>query len=778
MPNERFRDPSQPVDLRARDLLERMTLEEKVAQLAGIWSFRLFENGAYSPARAAEVLANGIGQIARPAGGSGYGPEDSARLINTIQEFLGEKTRLGIPAIMHDECLAGFLMKGSPLFPQAIGLASTWKPELVGRMTAVIRKQMRKVGVHQGLAPVLDIARDPRWGRVEETFGEDPYLVASLGTAYVRGLQGESLQDGVLATVKHFAGYGASEGGMNMAPARIPERELREVYLFPFECAIRVGGAQSVMNSYSEIDGIPCAMSRRLLTEILRDEWGFEGIVVADYEAIIRLKKHHRLARDKEEAAKLCLDAGLDVELPDPNCYATPLIEMVRKGRVSEATVDESVLRVLRMKFRLGLFENPYVDVERAKTVRLPQHRELSLELARKSMVLLKNDGRLPLNAGETRIALIGPSADEPRNLLSDYAYPAHMELMFAMEDTLIRPLVGLDEIKASVVVTSVRDAIAAHVDDDRIVYAKGCEIRGDSRDGFAAAIEVARACDVAVVVVGDRSGLTMECTSGETRDLASLKLPGVQEELVLAIAETGVPVVLVLATGRPYSLKSLVEKVNAIIEIWLPGETGGEALAEILFGITNPSGKLPVTFPRSAGQIPVYYAHKPSGGHSEWWGDYVDESAKPLFPFGHGLSYTTFTYSELEIVPQAIPPTDYVKVTVVVENTGELAGDEVVQLYVMREYASVTRPVKELKGFKRVTLKPGEKKTVVFEIPSDILSFYDRDLNLVVEPGRYVVMIGSSSDDIRLSGVFEVKGEKRQLDAQRKYFTEVREEG
>ncbi len=778
MPNERFRDPSQPAEVRASDLLERMTLDEKVAQLGAVWSFELLEEERFPRGRAKELIGNGISQISRPGGATGLEPEKLARFTNDIQRFLVEETRLGIPAIMHDECLSGFLTRGAPLFPQAIGVASTWKPELVRRMTAVIREQMRKVGVHQGLAPVLDIARDPRWGRTEETFGEDPYLVASLGTAYVRGLQGESLQDGVLATVKHFAGYGASEGGMNMAPARIPERELREVYLFPFECAIRVGGAQSVMNSYSEIDGIPCAMSRRLLTEILRDEWGFEGIVVADYEAIIRLKKHHRLARDKEAAAKLCLEAGLDVELPDPNCYATPLIEMVRKGRVSEATVDESVLRVLRMKFRLGLFENPYVDVERAKTVRLPQHRELSLELARKSMVLLKNDGRLPLNAGETRIALIGPSADEPRNLLSDYAYPAHMELMFAMEDTLIRPLVGLDEIKASVVVTSVRDAIAAHVDDDRIVYAKGCEIRGDSRDGFAAAIEVARACDVAVVVVGDRSGLTMECTSGETRDLASLKLPGVQEELVLAIAETGVPVVLVLATGRPYSLKSLVEKVNAIVEIWLPGETGGEALAEILFGITNPSGKLPVTFPRSAGQIPVYYAHKPSGGHSEWWGNYVDESAKPLFPFGHGLSYTTFAYSELEIVPQAIPPTDYVKVTVVVENTGELAGDEVVQLYVMREHASVTRPVKELKGFKRVTLKPGEKKTVVFEIPSDVLSFYDRDLNLVVEPGRYVVMIGSSSDDTRLSGVFEVKGEKRQLDAQRKYFTEVREEG
>lgn len=778
MRSKQFRDPSQPGELRARDLLERMTLEEKVAQLGGIWSFRLFEDGAYSAAGAAQFLANGIGQIARPAGGSGYGPEDSARLINTIQGFLIEKTRLGIPAIMHDECLAGFLMKGSSLFPQAIGLASTWDPNSVERMAGVLRKQMRAVGVHQGLSPVLDIARDPRWGRVEETFGEDPYLVASLGTAYVRGLQGESLQDGVLATVKHFAGYSASEGGMNMAPARIPERELREVYLFPFECAISVGGAKSVMNSYSEIDGIPCAMSRKLLTEILRDEWGFEGIVVADYEAIIRLKDHHRLTRDKGAAAKLCLEAGLDIELPDPNCYAAPLIEMVREGRVSEATVDTSVLRVLRMKFRLGLFENPYVDIERAKTVRLPEHRELSLKLARKSVVLLKNDGCLPLDASKGRIALIGPSADEPRNLLSDYAYPAHMELMFAMQDSFIRPLVGLDEIKASVEVTSVLHAITKHVDGDKIVYAKGCDISGESLDGFDKAVEAARACDVAIVVVGDKSGLTLQCTSGETRDVANLKLPGVQEELILAVAETGVPVVLVLASGRPYSLVRLVDKVDAILEIWLPGETGGEALAEILFGITNPSGKLPVTFPRSAGQIPIYYAHKPSGGHSEWWGDYVDESAKPLYPFGHGLSYTTFEYSNLSIGVQGSPNGGAARVAFDVENAGDLDGDEVVQLYVKREYASVTRPVQELKGFKRLTLKPGEKKTLIFEMPSDVLSFYDRDMNLVVEPGRYVVMIGGSSEDIRLTGEFKITDAKIEVGTQRNYFTKVHEEG
>ena len=773
MSDERSRDLPQTIELRARDLLERMTLEEKVAQLSGIWSFRLFENGAYSPARAAERLANGIGQIARPAGGSGYGPEGSARLCNTIQEFLVEKTRLGIPAIMHDECLTGFLMKGSTLFPQAIGLASTWEPGDVERMAGILREQMRAVGVHQGLSPVLDIARDPRWGRVEETFGEDPYLVASLGTAYVRGLQGPSLSEGVLATVKHFAGYGASEGGMNMAPARIPERELREVYLFPFECAVRVGRAQSLMNSYGEIDGIPCVMSGRLLTRILREEWGFEGVVVADYEAIRRLVDHHRLARDKEEAAKLCLEAGLDVELPDPDCYAAPLINLVRDGRVSEATIDRSVLRVLRMKFRLGLFENPYVDLKRSETARVPAHREFSLELARKSLVLLKNDGVLPLNATKARIALVGPSADEPRNLLGDYAYPAHMELMFAMRDAFVRPPVDLDEIKASVVkVTSVLDAIAKHVGNDRITYAKGCDISGDARNGFAEAIEAARVCDVAVVVVGDKSGLTKECTSGETRDLANLKLPGVQEELALAIAETGTPVVLVLATGRPYALKKLAEKVRAIVEIWLPGETGGEALAETLFGVSNPSGKLPVTFPRSAGQIPVFYAHKPSGGHSEWWGDYVDESAAPLFPFGHGLSYTTFEYSSLSVEVRGSASDGEVRVAFDVQNTGGRAGAEVIQLYVKREHATVTRPVQELKGFKRLPLEPGEQRRVAFGLPFDALAFYDGEMRLVVEPGDYGLMIGSSAADIRLRGGFEITGEPHVVDGTRRYFS------
>ena len=756
-----------------------MTLKEKIAQLAGVWAFRLFEDGAYSAARAREVLADGIGQIARPAGSSGYRAREAAQLINTIQEFLVERTRLGIPAMTHEECLAGFLMTGSPIFPQAIGLASTWEPDGVERMTESLRDRMRRVGIHQGLSPVLDIARDPRWGRVEETFGEDPYLAARLGTAYVRGLQGERLDRGVAATTKHFVGYGASEGGLNMAPSRIPERELREVYLFPFECAIRVGGAKCVMNSYSEIDGIPCAMSRRLLTEVLRQEWGFDGIVVADYETIIRLVEHQRVAKDRAEAAKLALEAGLDIELPDPHCYAEPLLNLVGKGAVPEQIVDRSVLRMLEMKCRLGLFEDPYVDVEQADPGRREKDRALSLDLARKSMVLLSNDGLLPLQSAGKRIAVIGPNADEPRNLLGDYAYPVHMELMFAMAgEQFVKPLVGLDEIKASVRVRSVLEAVRQQAQDAaEILYAKGCDVLGDSRDGFDEAIDAARRADVAIVAVGDRSGLTKECTSGETRDLARLDLPGVQEDLLLAIAETGTPVVVLLATGRPYALTRVVEQVSAILEMWLPGETGGEAAAEILFGRTNPSGKLPVTFPRHVGQVPIYYAHKPSGGHSEWWGDYVDELSAPLFPFGHGLSYTSFDYSEMCVDAIGEAKDGSMRVEANVRNSGECAGAEVVQLYIAREHASVTRPVQELKGFVRVHLEPGETSRVRFDVPFDLLAYFDPEMRLVVEPGEYEARLGSSSADMRLRAEFEIPGETHMLEARRAYFSEGRVE-
>ncbi len=774
MTDQCYRDSTLAPSVRAELLLAEMTLEEKVAQLAGVWVFRLFEDNAFSPSRASEVLSAGMGHIARPAGGSGYGAAKAAELVNTIQRVLVEETRLGIPAIMHDECLAGFLMKGSPLYPQAIGLASTWDPSVIRRMTESLRRQMRAVGIHQGLSPVLDIARDPRWGRVEETLGEDPYLVAAMGSAYIQGLQGDEPRHGVAATVKHFAGYSASDGGLNMAPSRFGEREFREVYLFPFEAVIRESGAMSVMNSYSEIDGVPCAMSKRLLTEILREEWGFEGVVVADYEAILRLKTHHLVAADEGKAGRLALEAGLDLELPDPMGYGEQLIAAVQDGTFDEAIVDRSVLRVLRQKFSLGLFEAPYVGIPEEAPKQRAQDRALALDLARKSMVLLTNDGTLPFDPTGKTIAVIGPSADEARNMLSDYAYPAHMELMFAMAgEGFIRPLVNLDEIKESVQITTVLDAVRAQVgDESKVIYAKGCEIRSDDRSEFNEAVKAAQRADLAIVVVGDRSGLTKECTCGETRDCSSLKLPGVQEELILELARTDTPVVLLLATGRPYVLTPFVDQVQAILEMWLPGESGGEAAAEIVFGETNPSGKLPITFPRSVGQIPIHYAHKPSGSHSEWWHNYVDESVDPLFPFGHGCTYSEFRYSDLRIRTHMESDVQAVEISLEVTNASSRMGEEIVQCYIRRAYASVTRPVQELVGFVRVPLESGAARRVIFHLPLDVLAFYDRTMQLVVETGSVDVLIGPSSSDIRLTGAFEIEGQTRVIKGPRAYFS------
>jgi len=769
-----YKDPSQPVEVRVRDLLSRMTLEEKIAQLGSVWGYELIdENGRFSKEKAKELLKYGIGQITRPGGSTNLLPKDAARFINEIQRYLVEETRLGIPAIMHEECLTGYMGLGATNFPQAIALASTWEPELVQKMTEAIREDMRRIGAHQGLAPVLDVARDPRWGRTEETFGESPYLVARMGVSYVKGLQGEDIKNGVIATVKHFAGYSASEGGRNWAPTNIAEREFREVFLFPFEAAVKEAGVLSVMNSYSEIDGVPCAANRKLLTDILRKEWGFKGIVVSDYFAVKVLHDYHRVAKDFATAAKLALEAGVDIELPKTECY-TYLKELVEKGELPESVIDEAVSRVLRVKFMLGLFENPYVDEEGAV---IPDRKELALEIARKSIILLKNNGTLPLKRNQ-KVALIGPHANNVRNLLGDYMYLAHIMALLENIDAVFgtaKP--ALLKLKESIekhlsTIPSVLDVFKR----EGVVfeYAKGCEVTGEDRSGFGEAIEVAKRSDVVVVLVGDRSGLTKDCTSGESRDSANLKLPGVQQELVLELAKTGKPVVLVLVTGRPYAITDLVDKVSAILQVWLPGEAGAQAIFDVLYGKVNPSGKLPITFPRSAGQIPLFHYTKPSGGRSHWHTDYVDETVKPLFPFGYGLSYTRFEYKNLRVDPREVGVAGVVRVEVEVENVGGVEGDEVVQLYIGREYASVTRPLKELKGFKRVSLKPGERKKVVFVLHTDVLAYYDKDMKLVVEPGEYKVMVGSSSEDIRLSGSFTVKGEKRTVYEKRKFFTEV----
>ena len=767
----------QRVDL----LIDQMTLSEKVAQLGSVWIYEIQnDDQSLSSDKLNERLAHGIGQITRLAGGSVLEPTELAELANQIQRHAIEQTRLGIPVMVHDECCSGVLARNATNFPQIIGLASTWEPELAGAMTQVIRTQMRAIGIHQGLAPVLDISRDPRWGRIEETFGEDPYLTSCMGVAYVRGLQGDNLAEGIVATGKHFVGYSASEGGLNWAPAHIPVRELNEVHLAPFEAAVRKAGLASMMNAYHELDGVPCVSSKELLTDILRDQWGFDGIVVSDYMAINQLADYHRLAKDKAEAALLTLEAGMDVELPSVDCFGQPIIDAVEENRLPIALVDQAVRRVLAMKFRVGLFENPYVAPDKVLDVYdTPDQRSLARTIAQKSMVLLKNEGSLlPLAKDINSIAVIGPNADSKRNLLGDYAYPAHIETLITFKELGFsqHPLPdSIHLVDNYAAMTTVLESIQARVSPDTTVrHAQGCDVLDPSTDGFAEAVAVAEQSDVAIVVVGDKSGLIPDCSTGEFRDRATLGLPGVQRQLVEAVHATGTPTVVVLVNGRPFAVPWIVDNVPALLEAWLPGEEGGEAIADVLFGDANPGGKLPVTVPRSVGQVPLFYSHRPSGARSFFYGPYVDESNEPLFPFGYGLSYTEFAVSNLRISPESVEPSGYVEVRVDVANTGDVSGDEVVQFYSRTLGASVTRPVLELRGFQRVELAPGQSKTVTFSVPITQMSYYDLDMRRVIEPVEVEVMVGTSARDLPLKGGFRITGSVFEAPDDRPMFTGV----
>lgn len=739
---------------RVEEILSKMTLEEKIAQLGSIQSGRLVEDGRFSKEKAKELLKNGIGQITRVAGYAERNPEESVEIINEIQRFLKEETRLGIPAIIHEECLSGVMTKGATTFPQAIGMASTFEPSYIEKMSSIIRKEMRALGVHQGLSPVLDIPRDPRWGRIEETFGEDPYLVSRMAESYIRGLQGDDWKDGIIATAKHFTAYGISEGGRNLGPARVSERELREVFLFPFEVAVRSANVGSLMNAYHEIDGIPCASSRFLLTKILREEWNFKGFVVSDYHAIDMLHTFHKVASDLKSAAIKALEAGIDIELPEVKCYGEPLLEAVKEGLISMSVIDTAVARVLRAKILLGLLDGDiYADPVRIKSVLdNPEHRAFARELARKSIVLLKNDSILPLVKDLKSIAVIGPSADSTKNLHGDYSYTAH--------------IAGVgDGVRTVTILEGIKNKVSPNT---TVLYAKGCELTGESKEGFREALEIASRSDVIIAVMGENSGLFKRGLSGEGNDRIDLKLPGVQEELLKALRETGKPIVLVLINGRPLSIKWEKENIDAIIEAWYPGEEGGNAIADVIFGEYNPAGRLPVSFPVEVGQIPVYYNRKPSA-----FNEYLTVDSKPLFPFGYGLSYTTFEYSDLTIDPERVSPGGYVDVRFKIKNTGKIAGEEVVQLYIHDEWASVERPIKELKGFKRIYLNPDEEKEVTFRLFTDQLAFYDEAMRFIVEAGTFEVMIGSSSEDIRLTGRFEIT-ETKVITKYRRFASEI----
>lgn len=737
-----------------------MTLEEKLAQLGSAWVFQMLSGNEFSPERAREICQHGLGQVTRLAGASSLTPEEAARVANQIQRALINETRLGIPAIVHEEICSGVMARGSTVYPQAIGVAATFDPELNLRIADAIREQMRLTGVHLGLSPVLDITRDPRWGRTEETYGEDPYLVARMGTAFVQGLQGDDLARGVVATAKHFVGYGASEGGMNWAPARIGDRELREVYLHPFEAAVVEGGVLSLMNGYHEIDGVPCGANGELMTDLLRDSWGFDGIVVSDYFAVDQLSSYHRLVGDKQSAAAVALTAGIDMELPAIDCFAAPLAAALEAGDVDIDTIDRSVHRILKLKFELGLFEQPFVDETRAgSAANTEEHHALAAEVARQSMVLLRNDGILPLGDSPGRIAVIGPNAVESRHLFGDYSYPAHIDSLLAMRGRNVFGIPIPDDVgfaEATVDPPSVLDALKARY-GDAVSYAPGCSVAGEDSTGFDQAVALARDSDVVVLVVGDKAGLTVDCTSGEGRDRSSLGLPGVQEDLARAIIATGTPVVTVLIVGRPCGSEYLHEESAAVLVAWLPGQEGAEAITDTIAGDHNPGGKLPITFPRSVGQVPVYYGHKLSGGRSHWHGDYVDGPAAPLYPFGFGLSYTRFELGDPVLEAPAVAEGESVVVSVSVTNVGNITGDEVIQVYVRDSEASVTRPVLELKSFIRVEVEAGQSRLCRFEIPIGQLGFYNRNLEYVVEDGEIEILVGTSASDLVSAGQVQV---------------------
>jgi beta-glucosidase len=792
------------IEDRVTDLVHRMDLDEKLAQLGAVNFPDLIKGERFDEEAALAVVPHGIGQVTRIGATTGLEPRQSAELMNQIQRLVVERTRLGIPVMVHEESLAGYCARDATVFPQALALACTWDPQLVGEVADMVRRQLLAVGARHSLAPVLDVARDPRWGRVEETYGEDPVLAGVLGVAYVRGMQTDDLSRGVLATGKHFLAHGLSEGGRNHAPVQVGARELREVYAEPFAAAIRHAGLGSVMSSYSCIDGLPGTGSDAILTRLLRDELGFDGMVVADYFSVSLLMSYHRVAADPSEAAVKAITAGLDLELPALDCFGAPLKAAVAGGKVPMAVVDRAVRRVLTAKMRLGLFESPYVDIGRVGPVFAdPANASLARRAATRGIVLLANDGVLPLAERVLKVAVIGPSADDRRLLQGDYHYPAHQDLFLGPDGatapeppatttaalaatqteagTTSAPAPGAsaggrsdDQISDLVQLPSGKGALrpgryytehvtplvglrAALRGRAEVAYEKGCELKGDDRTGIPAAVAAAKHADVAVVVVGGRSGLDRSSTVGEARDATDLRLTGVQEELVSAVAAAGTPTVLVVMSGRAHVLSQVAAQVQALLVAWPLGEQGGNALADVLLGRAEPTGRLAVTLPRATGQIPLYSSHRSGGARSVFYGDYTDCAGTPLFSFGHGLGYTTFGYSGITVEASDTSSTTTVGVTVT--NTGARQGEEVVQLYVSDLVASVARPEASLIGFTRVGLAPGEAARVTFQVHPSRLAFYDEAMQFVVEPGLFRFAVGASSSDIRQQAVVDITG-------------------
>jgi beta-glucosidase-like glycosyl hydrolase len=782
----RWQDPTLPTADRVDLLLEQMTLEEKVAQLGSRWiggglpdpvadsgqapTADRDANSAVAPMQ--DVFAaggtvsleaasrHGLGHLTRVFGSAPVtAVEGAAELVRQQRVVLGA-SRLGIPALVHEECLTGFTTFGATVYPAAIAWGATFDPDLVEQMAAAIGRDMAAVGVHQGLSPVLDVVRDYRWGRVEETMGEDPYLVSVLGAAYVRGLQSA----GVIATLKHFAGYSAARAGRNHGPVSMGRRELMDVILPPFETAVALAGAGSVMNSYSDVDGVPAGANHWLLTDLLREEWGFAGSVVSDYWAVPFLSIMHRIAADIDEAGAQALAAGIDVELPDTIGFGAGLVERVRRGELPEALVDRAARRLLTQKVRLGLLDadwTPEGSVAGASAVDLdsPANRALAREMAERSVVLLEAGAALPLlgdgRPALRRVAVIGPCAADPRVFMGCYAFPNHV---------LPRhPGLGLGlEVQTAV------DAVAAELPGVEIVHEQGCPVLGEDRSGFGAALAAAGGADLCVAVVGDLAGLFGHGTSGEGCDAEDLRLPGVQADLLDELLEIGTPVVVVVVSGRPYALGDVHGRAAGLVQAFMPGEEGGPAIAGVLSGRIQPSGKLPVQIPKRPGGQPRTYLQPPLGGPESAGISTLDPT--PLYPFGYGGSYTTFEVDALRISDAEVPTDGAFTVSVRVRNTGPREGDEVVQLYLHDVVAQVARPVKQLAGFARVGLAPGEGVDVRFRVHADRTAYPNREFERIVEPGDIEVMVGTSAADlpcrgrVRLTGPLRVVGHDRQL--------------
>ena len=777
-----WRDASRPVEERVEDLLGRMTLAEKAGQLRSTWLASvpsgsggngggaggggtggggvapLHEELAGDPVDWAELIRDGLGQLTRPFGTVPVTARDGTEALARTQREIAAASRFGIPAIAHDECLAGFTAWTAAIFPIPLAWGATFDPPLVQQMAMQIGTSMRAVGVHQGLAPVLDVTVDPRWGRTEETIGEDPYLVATVGTAYVRGLE----STGLICTLKHFVGYSASRGGRNLAPAAITGRQIADLLLPPFEMAIRLGGARSVMHAYTDIDGIPTASDPYLLSDLLRDTWDFTGTVVADYFGISFLELLHGVAADPAQAATLALAAGVDVELPTVRCFGAPLIGAVERGELAEALVDRAARRVLRQKCELGMLDPSWdPDPAAANAVDLdpPSARQIAGQLAEESIILLANDGTLPLSgppADGGRIAVVGPRADDPLAMVGCYSFPSHVGVKYP-------------DLDIGVQIPTFLAALRQELPDSDIGYAPGCGVEDPDPSGLAAAVALAAGSDICIAVVGDRSGLFGRGTSGEGCDAADLNLPGIQGQLLDALLATGTPVVIVLLTGRPYALGPF-PAAAAVVQAFFPGQEGAPALARVLSGAANPSGRLPVSVPRHVGAQPTTYIGSTLARRSTV--SSIDPS--PLYPFGHGLSYTTFRWEDIEGHAAQVPTDGTIGVGLTVRNVGERPGTEIVQLYLHDPVAQVTRPAVVLIGYARVPLEPGQQRRVEFTIHTDLTSFIGRAGQRIVEPGRIELRLGTSSASTVASLPVDLVGPERTIGGPRQMTADV----